>query len=242
MKKLFLIAWLTVCFYHVAVGQIKTQSTCCPPWDKSTLAKSFSYEPLNNGMDTKYVLKFNPNTALVSQLNAYIAYLHSLNPSVNKLCLYGRIHCYGTGTNAAGTGPSSPNPVSTNTCNGTQGIDVVPPFWLCFSYPANTQVYPVNLFPNNVSLCPNVWYCIYTETGNDPGPNMFDKECVGHKIYFRWSMNEVQRTTDASAGSIQISDGNQLIGQPVEAIRVDPKDETKPKPKGPKIKFIRPNW
>jgi hypothetical protein len=59
---------------------------CCPPWNKDILKNTMVYQG-QGSIAGPYTLHFLPSSALTAQMNAYVTYVHSVNPAVNAITI-----------------------------------------------------------------------------------------------------------------------------------------------------------
>jgi hypothetical protein len=69
---------------------------CCPPWNSATLKKSLFYQS-SGAIADPYTLVFRPSPQLLAQMQAYINYLHSVNPAITQITIEFRLHDAGIG-------------------------------------------------------------------------------------------------------------------------------------------------
>ncbi len=63
---------------------------CCPPWNKDILGDALSYQG-SGSITNPYTLHFNP-AAMQNQMQAYINYLHAINPAITAITIDWRLH------------------------------------------------------------------------------------------------------------------------------------------------------
>ncbi|HEY0372834.1 MAG TPA: hypothetical protein VGD79_12575, partial [Thermoanaerobaculia bacterium] len=64
---------------------------CCPPWTTSMLTQVMYYQGTGS-ISAPYTLKYQPNATFSAQLQAYINYLHSVNPAITQITINFRLH------------------------------------------------------------------------------------------------------------------------------------------------------
>lgn len=103
---------------------------CCPPWDEAKMRSVLSYQG-TGGIAGNYTLRFQAaataaqNTVVNSQLNAYLAYVNSVNPAITQLRITFALFDSGTGNTPVPTTQIGPSFVQT----WTLGPDVFTPFF-----------------------------------------------------------------------------------------------------------------
>ncbi len=146
---------------------------CCPPWNQDRLAEMMFYQG-SGSIAAPYTLKFQPTAAFKSQMQAYIDYLHSINPAINAITIDWRLHDQGTG--AAPSVPLGPQvdvtafTTWTNGGNGDPAVTGDPSF---FSTP---QPYPLVI---------GTWYRVHTGIYLENAQVFFGDNCAENEIWVR---------------------------------------------------------
>lgn len=78
---------------------------CCPPWNSALLESMLFYQGTGS-IAAPYRLKFQAHQTFKDQIQAYIDYLHSLNPLITTINIAFRLHDAGTGQNPVSTNPA----------------------------------------------------------------------------------------------------------------------------------------
>ena len=178
----------------VAIVDVVPTSTdpCCPPWNKDLL-KSMMFYQGSGSISDPYTLHFQPTTALKNQVQAYINYLHSLNPLMSGITIDWRLHDQGTG-NLPSTGfglqiGSTANVTWNWNTNGI-GNPVVPVIFTGFPMQVGT------------------WYVIHTETSLANGQTFFPASCANNDIFVRI---QVMNARTSGRPVLEFSDGKKVI-------------------------------
>jgi len=104
---------------------------CCPPWNAGQLESVMSYRG-TGGIKGNFTLRFEApataaqNAALNSQLAAYLAYVHAVNPAVTQLQIEFRLFDAGTGNAPVTAGQIGP-PLTLTWSPTMSGPTVFPP-------------------------------------------------------------------------------------------------------------------
>jgi hypothetical protein len=137
---------------------------CCPPWNSTTLSNSMFYVG-SGGFSLPYTLKFQPSPILNTQMEAYVAYIHALYPTVTTLTNTFNLQNGGTGNTCSASGPST---VGTAKWTWTNLLPLSP---------ANFYA-PSSMVVNN-------WYKVSTVTTLDGTHPPLDATCIDNWMCFR---------------------------------------------------------
>jgi hypothetical protein len=152
---------------------------CCPPWNPDRLAEMLFYSG-SGPINAPYTLHFAPTTLFKSQIQAYINYLHTINPAIASITIDWRLHDQGIGVTP--TVPYGPQlgvtAYTTWTAggNGTPAIAGDPNFFSVLNPPN-----PPNLFPMVVGT----WYRVHTGIYLENGQSFFPESCGDNEIWVR---------------------------------------------------------
>ncbi len=140
---------------------------CCPPWNSAILEEALSYHG-SGDIGADYTLVFTPSEALLAQIQAYVTYLHSLNPDITNITIQFRLHDAGTG--------SAP----------TAGPQVGDSHYVTWSFDGTSD----NAHPDFFSLANepmqvNRWYRIHTGIYLEGGQTFFPVSCANNDIDVR---------------------------------------------------------
>jgi len=150
---------------------------CCPPWNSSTLEEMLFYKG-SGGISAPYTLLFQPTSAFQGQIQAYINYLHSLNPTITSITIQFKLNDAGTGAAPIVGGPIGPNhPVT----------------WAGSGPPSP----PINFFTESLQV--NTWYRISTVTSLNGGITFFPSKCVDNHVDVRI---QVQKSKTGAGGPV----------------------------------------
>ena len=184
-----------------------TYEPCCPPWSVSTLEQSIFYSS-NGSMSGPYTVKFQPQASLNTQMQAYINYLHAMNPCFTEISI-------GFAVFPAGNGPS-PGPRGPMV-GGSGGSRYI--IWRPNTSPPAFISPAADFFPANFNLMPGTWYTINTWMYPNRGcARFYPENCEIREISFR---------VQVIAGAIQSTPSNQ--GRRVETRSTPRSNETAPK-------------
>jgi len=141
---------------------------CCPPWNKSKLEDMLFYSGSGSIADP-YTLKFQPTPALSAQMQAYIEYVHLVNPAVPAITIHFRVNDAGTGATPTG-GPQI-------------GLD----HWVSWfaGPPGGPQPVPNFFNLGNELLQINRWYRIHTGIYFENGQTFFPDSCANNDVDVR---------------------------------------------------------
>ena len=170
---------------------------CCPPWNSTTLANSMFYQG-SGSFSQPYTLKFQPSPALTTQMEAYVAYIHALYPSVTYLINTFNLQNAGTGSTCSASGPSTVGSATWTSSSATL---------LPLSFYAG--------FPMVV----NNWYKVSTFTTLNGTHPPLDDKCINNSICFRIQVAPSSKAMPGHAPSeptlqMQLPDGR-IIERPV---------------------------
>jgi len=135
---------------------------CCPPWTSTTLSNSMVYFG-SGGISQPYTLRFQPSATLNTQMEAYVAYIHTLYPTVTTLTETFNLQNGGTGSTCSASGPST-----TGTATWTSSLNTIAPpgFYLGFPMVVNNwyRVSTVSTLnghhPPLDATCIDNWICV----------------------------------------------------------------------------------
>ena len=146
---------------------------CCPPWNPARLAEMMFYKG-SGSISAPYTLNFQPTASFKSQIQAYIDYLHSFNPAIQKITIAWRLHNQGTGnTPTIPLGPQVNVTAYTtwsSSGNGTPSVAGDPNF---FS------------LPNPYPMVIGTWYRVHTGIYLEGGHVFFGDKCANNEIWVR---------------------------------------------------------
>lgn len=158
---------------------------CCPPMNKTALAKLFIPSPVAPGLNQPYLLSFNNDQLFCKQSQAYLDYLKVLYPAVGNLIFNWRIFDSGTG-NLPGSGPQVGSDVYTSFKPGGLGVHTMNKFFLS-------------------QLSVGRWYKIHVGMYTEPGINRVPTECSNETaIYYRIQLI-------GNIAKVQVSDGKKIV-------------------------------
>jgi hypothetical protein len=148
---------------QAAINTAPPFNPCCPPWSVSRLSTMLSMQRTGSAA-TPYRIRFAPTADLHRQMNAYIAYLQSLNIGLTQMGIVFQLNRAGTGAAPIASGVTLAN---------------VPIHWTGTGAPVTDFFNP--------GLEANHWYQIRTFIFPSGGPSGFaPAECSGGFIYVRW--------------------------------------------------------
>lgn len=163
-----------------------TYDPCCPPWNKDLLASMMVYA--GGTIGDPYTLHFQPTTLFNTQMNAYINYLHSLNPAIIRITMFWSLHEQGT--------LSSPTPAYGNQIGGP----TVTVSWTGSGTPNVSGLFTGS--PMQVGT----WYCVHTAIFLNSSIKFYPPTCYNNDIYVR-----VQVLKSSTGPSLEISNGKKII-------------------------------
>jgi hypothetical protein len=170
---------------------------CCPPWSTKLLGDVMSYR----GSASAYTLEFVPSDALNKSMQAYINYLHAVNPAITAIIIDFRLHDQGAGaTPNPPYGPQIPDTAFVSWNSGGTG---------------SPTIWPVGFF--NVPPTPphpmafDTWYTVHTGIFLNDRQKFFPDKCAVVEIPFRIP-HPIPGTRDQPpAPVLEISDGKNVI-------------------------------
>ncbi|HXC57630.1 MAG TPA: hypothetical protein VNU97_20180 [Rhizomicrobium sp.] len=148
--------------YDCAPGPA-TGNACCPPWDSTALSNAMVYQG-TGGIAQPYTLKYTQSAALNAQMEAYVAYLHTLNAAITSITVGFQLVDGGTGTTSV---PGSVLGTGSVTWTST-----------------TTTVTPPNFFAAG-AMQVNHWYRVRTVTALNNAITFFGPDCVNRYIDVR---------------------------------------------------------
>jgi hypothetical protein len=149
--------WILVTLQFACDTPPPVVDPCCPPWNSTMLRNMLTYQG-TGGINAPYTLRFNPTSAFNGQMQAYINYLHAVNPAITSITITFRLLSDGTGATFTGTGTLVGAPVPlTWTWNGT------PP--------------TANFFPPGVMNI-GTWYRVDTTIALNNNIHFFPDTCI----------------------------------------------------------------
>jgi len=145
---------------------------CCPPWNSTMLSNSMFYVG-SGGFSQPYTLKFQPSATTNTQMEAYVAYIHTLHPTVTNLTETFSLQNGGTGSTCSASGPST---IGTATWTSTN-ITLTPPgFYTGFPMVVNNwyRIATVTTLngkhPPLDPTCIDNWICVRIQVTPSPKP------------------------------------------------------------------------
>lgn len=141
---------------------------CCPPWNSSKLEDMLFYEGSGSIADL-YTLEFHPTPAFLSQIQAYIDYLSTLNPAMSAITIHFRVNDAGNGANPTGGPQIGADHWVTWNAGGNGAPQPPPNFFTLGSEPMQI----------------NRWYRIHTGIYLENGQAYFDGSCANNDVDVR---------------------------------------------------------
>lgn len=180
----------------------ETPNPCCPPWSADRIETFFKYKGIG-GIGDPYVLVFDPPMQWQLQMQSYINYLHSINPSINAIAIEFRLHNQGTGTvpNTSAWGTQiGPIGFIRFTANGNNSVSTL------------VNAIPINFFGNGVQI-PGTWYAITTGTYLNDNLHFFPRECAENTKYVRVQTMgmKVNSSSQPQSISLEFSNGKTIV-------------------------------
>ena len=167
---------------------------CCPPWNKDLLKDLMFYHG-QSSVSGPYTLKFQPTTAFNNQMQAYINYLHSLNPAMNAITIDWRLSDQGPNT--------IPNP--------PYGPQIGSTVWTTWNWNTTGIGAPVFTSPGFFAGFPmqvGTWYMIHTGIYLENGQKFFADKCGVNEILVRIQVMSAKTT---GGPVLEFSDGKTVI-------------------------------
>lgn len=137
---------------------------CCPPWTTSMLEQVMYYQGTGS-IAAPYMLKYQPNATFSAQMQAYINYLHSVNPAITQITINFRLHDGG----GNGTTP-------------VMGTQLGSQYWVTWTA-GGPAPGPQTFFPTQLNV--NQWYVVHTGIYLEGGQQFFGAECADNDIGVR---------------------------------------------------------
>ena len=95
---------------------IDEEVSCCPPWNPEVIkANTRIVTSPTGGLNANYTIKFTPTYTLRNQMQAYIDYMHAMNPSVTAIITHFKIYNKGADTCESTNGNGIPGVVPPGT-------------------------------------------------------------------------------------------------------------------------------
>ena len=190
------------------VNQRKTPvDPCCPPWNKDMLKDMLSYKGI--AISAPYTLQFVPTALFKNQMQAYINYLHSINPAFTAITIDWRLHNQGTGNlPLSGYGPQTPPTGYLTWTWNTTGIGNP------VSIPATGFFVPSAYSASSMQV--GTWYMVHTGIYLENGQTFFPKQCADVEVFFR--VQYMGKQKDETQATLEISDGHKIL----ERIAIEP--------------------
>lgn len=179
----------------------ETANPCCPPWSVGRIESFFKYKG-TGGIGGPYVLVFDPPMQWQLQMQSYINYLHSINPSINLIAMNFGLHNQGTGTvpntGALGTQTGSIGYIQF-TANGNNSVSTL------------VNAIPINFFGNGVQI-PGTWYAVTSGIYLNNNLQYFPRECAENIRYVRVQTMGMRVNSSSPPQSIglEFSDGKKM--------------------------------
>lgn len=156
------------------VSQPPPTDPCCPPWDVTRLKSMLSYKG-QGSIAAPYSLQFQPTLAFQNQMQAYINYLNSIDPTITSVIIDWRLHDQGTGT--------APLPYW-----GPQVLTTGYAIWYANST-SGPSFFPANYFlfnpPGPYPMLVGTWYGIHTGIYLNDGKKFFPVHCNDTDVFVR---------------------------------------------------------
>ena len=160
---------------------------CCPPINPNVVAESLVYKG-SGSISAPYTLKLT-TTAFNYQMQAYINYVNTVNPAINKIIVAWGLYDQGTGpvpmtfpASMGGTSPGNNGPILemnwTTWTAGGSGNPAITGIANFFGTPTGPLA---NQFPMKI----NNWYRFQTGAFFNNNLKFFDKECAESEIFVR---------------------------------------------------------
>jgi hypothetical protein len=152
---------------------------CCPPWTTEMLEQSFVYTSTGS-ISAPYTLTWQPPAILNSQMQAYINYLNTINPSITTITIAFGIHPAGSG---ASPGPNGAQVGGTQVIGGSAGGTR----FVTWTAGGSAPLAPPSgaFFPTSFNLTPGQWYTLGTGIYVTEGQEYFPESCNRCAISFR---------------------------------------------------------
>jgi hypothetical protein len=167
---------------------------CCPPSSRDQLADLLFYQG-SGSISAPYTLKFQPTAAFKSKMQAYIDYLHTLNPAMQAITIDWKLYDQGTGTSpATPPGPQVGVTARTTWSSPGTGNPVITGDPTFFSQPT---AYPMVV---------GTWYRVQTAVHLENGQAFFPDLCTNNEIWVR-----IQVEKDARGSVLEIWGRDRLI-------------------------------
>ncbi|WP_176696011.1 hypothetical protein [Phenylobacterium immobile] len=144
---------------------------CCPPWNEQILQSSLSYSGTTVG--GSYTLRWQPPSSLNAQMQAYINYLHAVDPSINTINIAFGLFPAGNGAAPGTAGPQ---------VGGTGGTAIV-----TWTAGQNAPSGNTNFFPAN-AMSPGLWYTVGTTIFLGDGAVFFGVDCAQNAMSVRFQV------------------------------------------------------
>ena len=156
------------------VSQPPPTDPCCPPWDVTRL-KSMLFYKGQGSIWAPYSLEFQPTPAFQNQMQSYINYLNSIDPTITSIIIDWRLHDQGTGI--------APLPYW-----GTQVLTAGYAVWYANNTSGPTFM-PSNYFlfnpPGPYPMVIGKWYAVHTGIYLNDGKKFFPNHCNDNDMFVR---------------------------------------------------------
>lgn len=160
---------------------------CCPPWNSSKLQEMLVYQG-SGGIAASYTLRFQPSSAFLKQIQAYIDYLHASDPAITSISIHFRVLDAGAGASPV-VGPAL-------------GLDH---FATWTAGGGGQPTSPIDFFTLvNEPLEVNHWYRIHTGIFLNDGKRFFADGCAVNGINARLQLGQAVNGDHASVLQMQV--------------------------------------
>ena len=181
---------------------VKPIDPCCPPWNPDMLKDMLFYQG-SGSISAPYTLKFQPTAAFNNQMQAYINYLHSVNPAITAITIDWRLH----DQSQFGSPPYT-----------TYGPQIGSTTWAQWTW-NNSGIGNPTLIPNpfftlpNYPMSVNTWYMVHTGIYLENGQRFFPDSCSNNEINVRFNVtgNKSVGPNSRSGPVLEFSDGKKVI-------------------------------
>jgi hypothetical protein len=177
---------------------------CCPPWNKDLLKEMLFYQG-SGSISAPYTLKFQPTQQFKDQMQQYLNYVHSINPSITAITIAFRLHDQGTANPpytfwGAQITPTAFVSWTWNTTGvGNPAVSPATGFFVPPAYPAS---------PMQVGN----WYAVTSGIYFEGGHKFFPEKCAEATVYVRVQVLASRPASGQPGGqTLEFSDGRDVI-------------------------------
>lgn len=166
-----------------------TTDSCCPPWNSTKLEQMLVYQG-SGGIAAPYTLRFQPTSAFVGQMQAYVDYLNTIDPAITSITIHFRVLDEGAGPTPTTGTPLGLDYFATWTAGGNGPTPLIDFFTLA------SEPFLVNR-----------WYRIHTGIFLNDNHQFFPDRCAVNAIHTRLQIQNPALARERAVLQMQLEDG-----------------------------------